>query len=155
MKNYKSQFIGLVALALLLQLTNCSKTTKAKPVSEIIKAVFFAEQVKHDNKIVYVKGGTGNTVSAYSKLRMDLSSSSSVSFTDFDGNTFSGTYSLAADSKSLTFSNLTPVPTGSGGTIIFSILSFSESPAKLVLSRTGTSTKTGNTLNEYTLTTTP
>jgi hypothetical protein len=155
MKKYASPFLALFALAFLIQLSGCGKKTKAKPVSEILKAVFFAEQVKHDNTIVYTKGAASNTVASYSKLRMDLTSASTVSFTDFDGNTFSGTYALSADSKSLIFSNLTPIPTGSGGTITFSIISFSESPAKVVLSRAGTSVKTGNTTNEYTLTTTP
>jgi hypothetical protein len=86
---------------------------------------------------------------------MDLTSAGNVSFTDFDGNTFNGSYSLSTDSKTLTFNNLTPIPTGSGGTLTFSIISFQESPAQIVLSRSGASVKTGNTINEYTLTTTP
>ncbi len=155
MKNIKLfglLFLGFIAL---VQLSGCGGGTKAKPVSEILKAVFFAQQVKHGGTLVYTKGGAANTVSGYSKFRIDLTSASTVSFTDFDGNTFSGSYSLSADSKTLTFSNLTPVPTGSGGTITFAIISFQESPAQVVLSRSGASVKTGNTVNEYTLTTTP
>ncbi|MES2794737.1 MAG: hypothetical protein V4683_02170 [Bacteroidota bacterium] len=155
MKNFKIVILVIVALSIMIQLSGCKSSNKAKPVSEILKAVFFAQQVKHDNSIVYTKGAASNIVSGYSKLRIDLTSASTVSFTDFDGNTFSGSYSLSADSKTLTFSNLTPIPTGSGGTVTFSILSFQESPAQVVLSRSGTSVKTGNTINEYTLTTTP
>lgn len=155
MKNLKLFGLIILAFVTILQFSGCGSGTKAKPVSEILKAVFFAQQVKHGGTLVYTKGGAANTVSGYSKFRIDLTSSTTVSFTDFDGNTFSGNYSLSADSKSLTFSNLTPIPTGSGGTITFSIVSFLESPAQVVLSRSGASVKTGNTINEYTLTTTP
>jgi predicted lactoylglutathione lyase len=151
MKKIKSIAIILLSFGVFMQLSSCGKTTKAKPVSEILKAVFFAQQVKHDNTVVYTKGAANNTVSGYSKLKIDLSSATAVSFTDFDGNVFNGSYSLSADSKSLIFSNLTPIPTGSGGTITFSIVSFQESPAQVVLSRAGASVKTGNTINEYTL----
>lgn len=154
MKKIKSITLVLFSIITLVQVSGCKKSGPvAKPVAEILKAVFFAQQVKHDNTIVYTKGASSNTVSGYSKFRMDLSSALSVSFTDFDGTTFNGTYVLTGNS--LVFSGLTPVPTGSGGTLTFNVISFQESPAKVVLSRAGSSVKTGNTTNEYTLTTTP
>jgi hypothetical protein len=154
MKTVKNlTYLVLCVAALMGQ--SCKPTTKAKPLSEIIRAVFFAQEVKHDNKIVYTKGAANNTVENYKKLKLDLTSAGSVSFTDFDGNTFNGSYSLSTDSKTLTLSGLNPVPTGSGGTLTFSVVSFQEVPAKIVLSRVGGSVKTGNTTNEYTLTTTP
>jgi hypothetical protein len=143
-------FLGFIAL---VQFSGCKTTAKAKPLSEVLKAVFYAQQVKHDGTVVYVKGGATNTVDNYKKLRIDLSSGTTVSFTDFDGNTFAGFYSLSGNT--LTLSGLNPIPTGSGGTILFNVVSFTESPAQIVLSRSGTSVKTGNTSNEYTLTTTP
>jgi hypothetical protein len=157
MKNIKTLtllFLGIVAI---VQFSGCGGGTTVKPkaLSEVLKAVFYAQQVKHDNVVVYTKGGASNTVDNYKKLKFDLSSGSTVSFTDFDGNTFTGNYSISADNKSLTLSGLTPVPTGSGGTVTFSVVSFTESPAQVVLSRVGQSVKTGNTTNEYTLTTTP
>jgi hypothetical protein len=139
----------------ILILAACTTTPKAKPLAEVLRTVFFAQQVKHNNAIVYTKGGASNTVDNYRKLKMDLTAAGNVSFTDFDGNTFNGNYSLSTDNKTLTFSGLTPVPTGSGGTIVFSVVSFQESPAQVVLSRSAASVKTGNTVNEYTLTTTP
>jgi hypothetical protein len=155
MKNLKVFALLLLSFGTIVQFSSCGGGAKAKPVSEILRAVFFAQQVKHGGTVVYTKGGATNTVSGYSKFKIDLTSTSSVVFTDFDGNIFNGTYSLSADSKTLTFNNLSPIPTGSGGTISFSIISFQESPAQVVLSRTGTSVKTGNTVNEYTLTTSP
>ncbi len=153
MKNIKIGTFILLGILALVQFSGCKPKKTAKPLSEVLKAVFFAQQVKHNGTIVYTKGGTSNTVDNYKKLRIDLSSGTSVSFTDFDGNTFTGTYLLT--SNSLTFSGLSPVPTGSGGTIAFNVVSFAESPVQVVLSRTGTSVKTGNTSNEYTLTTIP
>jgi hypothetical protein len=154
MKNIKSITLLLLVIVTLVQISGCKKSgTSSKPISEILRAIFFAQQVKHDNTVVYTKGAASNTVSGYSKFRMDLSSTTSVTFTDFDGTTFNGTYNLSGGS--LVLSGLTPVPTGSGGTITFNVVSFQESPAQVVLSRAGSSVKTGNTLNEYTLTTTP
>lgn len=155
MKKMKLFALLSILATSIFQFSGCASKTKAKPVSEILKAVFFAQQVKHDNRVVYTKGAASNTVNGYSKLRMDFTSAGNVSFTDFDGNTFNGSYSLSTDSKSLTFTNLMPVPTGSGGILSFSIISFQESPAQIVLSRLGASVKTGNTINEYTLTTIP
>jgi hypothetical protein len=153
MKKTFSIILLTIGVFTLVQLSGCGTKTKAKPLSEVLRAVFYAQQVKHDKTVVYTKGAASNTVSGYSKFRLDISSVSSASFTDFDGNTFSGTYSLSG--STLTLNGLTPVPTGSGGTITFSVLSFQESPAQVVLSRLGSSVKTGNTTNEYTLTTTP
>ncbi len=153
MKRGQILFLLVLCIASILQFSGCKPTTKAKPLSEVLRAVFYAQQVKHDNTIVYTKGAASNTVSGYSKLKLDLSGASAVSFTDFDGNTFNGTYSLSGNT--LTLLGLTPVPTGSGGTLVFNVQSFQESPAQIVLSRSGTSVKTGNTTNEYTLTTTP
>jgi hypothetical protein len=156
MKNLKLIALFLLSSIIVFQFSSCGGgKTSAKPVSEILRTVFFAKQVKHDNTVVYSKGAVSNTVSGYSKFKLDLSSSSSVIFTDFDGNTFTGNYSLLSDNKTLTLTGLNPVPTGSGGTITFSIISFQESPAQVVLSRSGASVKTGNTVNEYTLVTTP
>ena len=154
MKNIKSFSLALLIITTLVQISGCKKSgANKKPLSEVLRAIFFAQQVKHDNTIVYTKGAASNTVSGYSKFRMDLSSTSSVAFTDFDGTTFNGTYTLS--SGSLVLSGLTPQPTGSGGTITFNVVSFQESPAQVVLTRAGSSVKTGNTKNEYTLTTTP
>ena len=153
MKNIKEGIFILLGFLVLAQLSGCKPKTTAKPLSEVLKAVFFAQQVKHDGTIVYTKGSISNTVDNYKKLRIDLSSGTSVSFTDFDGNTFLGTYLIT--NNTLTFSGLTPVPTGSGGTITFNVVSFVEGPTQVVLSRSGSSVKTGNTSNEYTLTTIP
>jgi hypothetical protein len=51
----------------------------------------------------------------------------------------------------LTLSDLSPEPTGSGGTLSFSITSIDEDGKNLVLTATQGNPKTGNSVNVYTL----
>lgn len=155
MKKLHSLKLILLAAIVVVVFQNCGSKTKAKPLSEILKTVFYAKNVKHDGTVVYTKGAASNTEARYSKMKLDMSTGTSVSFTDFDGTTFVGTYVLSTDAKTLTLSGLTPSPTGANGTIVFTVTSFTEKPAELVLTRSGASAKTGNTVNTYTLETTP
>ncbi len=155
MKKLQSFKLILLAALAVVVFQNCGGKTKAKPLSDIIKTVFYAKSVKHDGTVVYTKGGASNTQAGYSKLKLDMSTGTTATFTDFDGTTFAGTYALSADAKTLTLSGLTPSPTGVNGTIVFTVTSFTESPAEIVLSRAGQSAKSGNTVNTYTLVTTP
>jgi hypothetical protein len=137
-------------LVLTLVATGCKK--KVKPVSERIAKAWTAESVKHGSTIVYTRGGSSNTTPAYSGFRLTLTNASgakTVSFTDVDGTTFTGNWDLEGDSK-LILKDLTPPPTGSGGTLEFTISSLDD--AKVVLTRLKASPKTGGTINEYTLT---
>lgn len=137
-------------LVLTLVATGCKK--KVKPVSERIAKAWTAESVKHGSTTVYTRGGSNNTTPAYSGFRLTLTNASgakTVSFTDVDGTTFTGNWDLEGDSK-LILKDLTPPPTGSGGTLEFTITSLDD--AKVVLTRLKASSKTGGTINEYTLT---
>jgi hypothetical protein len=74
----------------------------------------------------YDKSSTSNVVQGYSQYKLDLSTAGSVTLTEFDGKIFTGTYTVASDGNSLTLSGLTSAegaPTGTGGTIVYSILS--------------------------------
>ncbi|TLU97984.1 hypothetical protein [Dyadobacter luticola] len=142
--------IWCTLLALTLFVAGCK--TKVKPVSERIAKAWTAESVKHGSTVVYTRGGSSNTTPAYSNFRLTLTNTSgtkTVSLTEFDGNTFTGTWDLNGDTK-LVLSGLTPQPTGSGGTIEYTITSLED--AKVVLTRLTASPKTGGTINEYTLT---
>jgi hypothetical protein len=141
--------IWCTILVLTLVATGCKK--KVKPVSERIAKAWTAESVKHGGTVVYTRGGSNNTTPAYSGFRLTLTNASgakTVSFTDVDGTTFTGDWDLEGDSK-LILKNLTPPPTGSGGTLEFTISSLDD--AKVVLTRLKASPKTGGTINEYTL----
>lgn len=123
--------------------------TVTPPLSERIKKSWSANIVKENATIVYTKGATTNTRPGYSAWKLSLLSPPSASYTEFDGNTFSGQYELVGDSK-LILKALTPAPTGSSGTIEFTINSITDT--QLVITRIGASPKTGNSTNEYTLT---
>ena len=63
---------------------------------------------------------------SFSVSKLDLSTAGSVTLTEFDGKIFTGTYSVATDGLSLTLNGLTSAegaPTGTGGTISYTILS--------------------------------
>ena len=133
----------------ILALLSCKKD-KVAPLSERIAKVWSAQKVTEASMVVYTKGASSNAKPGYSQFRLDLSSATSVRLTEFDGNTFVGQWGVSSDEKILTIKNLSPQPTGTGGTIIYNITEGSESSLKLT--RTTASAKTGNTLNSYELT---
>ncbi|MCE7042972.1 hypothetical protein [Dyadobacter sp. CY312] len=135
-----------VVIALVLISTGCKK--KVKPLSERIAKAWTAESVKEGAATVYTRGGSSNTAPGYSNFRLNISASS-VSYTEKEGSTFVGTWEVEGDSK-LILKGLNPQPTGSGGVVEFSIVSIDD--AKLVIKNLKASPKTGNTINEYTLT---
>jgi hypothetical protein len=141
-------FLCCLALSLTLLSAGCKK--KVKPLSERIAKAWTAEAVKHNTTSVYMRGGSANTVPGYSAFRLNLTAASNaVTYTEWDNNTFAGTWELQGDSK-LILRGLTPQPTGTGGVIEFTIVSIDDT--KLVIKNVNPSKKTGDTINEYTLT---
>ncbi|WP_407084063.1 hypothetical protein [Tellurirhabdus bombi] len=139
---------GLLAvLTMFLLVTGCKPKDKT-PVSELIAKAWTAQRVDHNTTTVYTKGGTSNTVQGYAQFSLNLSAAPSVTYKEFDGNTFSGQYELQGDNK-LILKNLSPQPTGSNGTLEFTINSVTDSELKLT--RLTASQKTGGTINTYTL----
>ncbi len=95
-------------------------------VADLVKKVWSASSAQWDGVAKYDKSSTSNVVQGYSQYKLDLSTAGSVKLTEFDGKVFTGNYSVAADGKTLTLSSLTSAegaPTGTGGTITFTILS--------------------------------
>ncbi|WP_460968237.1 hypothetical protein [Spirosoma migulaei] len=137
----------LSALALFSLLMGCNGN-KVPPVSERIAKVWTASKVDENSSTVYTKGGTSN-IRNYTSFKLDLSAAPTVKYTEYDGNTFTGQYSLP-DDNTLKLTNLNPSPTGDNGTITFTINSIDDNNLKLT--RTTASQKTGNTTNVYTLT---
>lgn len=136
---------AVVILTLLLMA--CGGKETAVPVSEKVKKVWTAQTVKENSTLVYTKGATGN-VRNYTPFRLDLSNPASASITDYDGLTFTGQYDVPSDTR-LVLKNLNPQPTGTNGTIEFTINSVSDN--QLDLTRTSSSPKTGGTTNQYVL----
>ncbi|AWW00813.1 hypothetical protein DJ013_05265 [Arcticibacterium luteifluviistationis] len=109
-----------------------------------------ARLVLEDGATVYSSGGSSNVKPAYSSYRLNLSSPPQASLTLVDGQTYTGTYSIQGEST-LTVSGLTPEPTGSGGTLVYTINSIPEDGSELVVTLNNLDPKTGNTTNKYTL----
>ena len=145
-KTYLPALFFLLALTTLF--VGCKKTPVI-PVSDRIAKAWTARKVDENSTTVYTKGGTNNVRPGYSNFRLDLSSKTSATLVDFDGNRFTGTWSVPTDTR-LVLTGLTPQPTGTNGTIEFTITTLGDN--EVVLTRTAASQKTGGTINVYTLT---
>lgn len=145
----KTSFTAFLSIiALFLAFTGCKKT-KTPPVSERVAKVWTARVVNHSSSTVYTRGGTSNVQPGYSNFKLDLSSPPTVRYTEYDGNTFVGQYSVPSDDR-IVLTALNPAPSGeTNGTIEFSITGISDTELKL--SRSTASQKTGGTINDYTL----
>lgn len=139
--------IAILLLTCSFFIFSCGKD-KTVPVSEKIKKNWVANTVKEGTAIVYTKGAANNTKPGYTSFQLRLAASPSATLVEFDGNSFSGQYELVGDTK-LILKNLSPAPTGTGGTIEFNIDSITDS--QLILTRTTPSQKTGGSTNIYTL----
>jgi hypothetical protein len=143
----KYTLLWSMMLALTLITAGCKKT-KTQSVSERIAKTWAAETVKHGTAVVFTKGGASNVEARYSNFKLALSSDGSVTYTEFDKNTFVGKWALEGEST-LVLSGLAPAPSGTNGTIKFTITSLEDN--KVVLTRIDPSAKTGNSINQYTL----
>lgn len=144
----KTTFIALSLFFGLFILVSGCKKTPTPPVSERIAKVWTARLVDENQTTVYTRGGTTNVRPGYSNFKLDLSSATAVTLVEFSGEQFKGQWSVPTDTK-LVLSNLSPQPTGTNGTIEFTIGTLTDT--ELVLTRTTASQKTGGTINKYTL----
>jgi hypothetical protein len=149
----KKQILSLCGLiALVFVLTACPKA-KTPPLSERIAKVWTAGTVKENGTVVYTKGGASNTKPGYTSFKLDLKNvngTKTVTLTEVDGNSFTGTWELSADEKKLILRGLTPQPTGTNGVIEYTI-NGDVTDTQLSLTRTAASLKTGGTINDYQL----
>ncbi len=136
------------SLCLALGLLAVSCKPKVPPMTERIAKIWSANTIKEGSTVVYTKGGASNAKPGYANYKLNLSQGGTVTYTEFDGNTFTGQWELNGDNK-LILKNLNPQPTGTNGTIEFDITEFSD--GSMVLTRTTSSVKTGGTINQYTL----
>ena len=138
-----------ILLVITLVTVGCKKKSP-KAVSERIAKSWTAESVKEGSVVVYTRGGASNIRAEYSNFKLVLNSGGTATYTEFDKNIFTGSWSVDGETT-LILSGLTPQPSGSGGTVKFTITSLDDT--KVVLTRVDASPKTGNTINQYTLST--
>ncbi len=146
-------FQGLFICLLSAQLLSCGSSSGSDPapkpqptVSQLISKTWSASTATWDGVTQYAKSSTTNLVSGYAQFKLDLSSTTAASLTEFDGRKFTGTYSLSADNKKITMSGLTSsegAPSGTNGTLEFNIVGTPSSSA-LSLETTTTYIKASN-----------
>ena len=141
--------IAVLSIVALFCLSSIS-CKKELTTQERIAKVWVARIVKENSNTVYSSGSPNNIKPAYSGYRLNLSSPPTASITEFDGQTYTGTYSVQGDSK-IVISGISPEPTGTNGVLEFNINSLSEDNTELVLQLSTLYPKTGNTTNVYTL----
>ena len=100
----------LTLLILAFLFIKCKKEV-VETTADKIKKVWTVQSVKENGTNVFTKGVTGNIKLYYSNFQLDLSNPPSVTLTEVDGLTFTGTYELVGDTK-LILKNLTPAPFG-------------------------------------------
>lgn len=149
MKIITGAFICLVSVVV----WSCGSSSGAEPaptpqptVAQLISKSWSANNVTWDGVAQYSKSATTNLVSGYSQFKLDLTSTTSASLTEFDGRKFTGTYSLSLDNKKITLNGLTSAegaPSGTNGTIEFNIVG-TPSASALNLETTTTYIKASN-----------
>ncbi len=144
----KTSFLPIFSILAIAGMLMGCPSSKTPPLSERIAKAWTARVVTENGNTVYTRGGTSN-VSAYNNFKLDLSSAPTVRLTEFDGNTFVGTYSVQDNPQQLTLTALQPQPTGTNGTISYTINSISDT--ELVITRTTASQKIGGRTAVYTL----
>lgn len=130
--------------------TSSCKSKASEPSIPPIQNVWTVLEVKENNVVVYARGASNNIKPSYERFRLELRAGSVLSMTDLDRVTSTGTWAISPDQKALTLSNLNPVPTGTGGSIIFTVEELNSS--MLSIHRITSSPKTGGTQNFYRLT---
>lgn len=146
-------FLSLPTLfAFIMVLSGCGKTAPEPSIEEKLTRVWTAKIVTEGNAVVYDKSKTTQIAQGYNGYRLDLSSKSAAKLTEKDGNTFSATWALSSDNKTitLTFNPAGSGPTGSPNTKSYTIVGDVTTNA-ITIQANEISAKTGGSLNKYDL----
>ena len=140
----------LLSTLMLGALSGCTDHINAPPslLAQIAQS-YTLQSVDENGVTVYTRGSANNIRPGYSKFLLDLSKPPVVTYREFDANTFVGTWQVIG-SKRLLLNGLMPQPSGSNGTLEFTINSITAT--ELVLTTATVSQKTGGLTNRYTLT---
>ena len=118
-----------ILFAFIMVLSGCGKTAVDPTPTELLTKTWSVDIAKHDNTQVYKKGATSNIDAGYTNYKLALSGTGTnltASLTARDNTTFTGTWSLSSDNKTLTLSGLKnsagQAPTGTTGNIVYNIL---------------------------------
>lgn len=146
-----SLFAGVIVLVFA---SGCS-TTPQPPNAERLKRSYTLVSVIENGTVVYLEGAPSNIKPGYAQFSLDLSAPPTVRYRISDGTagadltTFAGTYRLQNE-NTLILEGLNPQPTGTNGTITFTVSDLIDGTS-VTLTRTTSDQKTGNTMNVYKL----
>ena len=142
-----------IFFAFMMVLSGCGKTAPEPSIEEKLTKVWTAKIVTEGSAVVYDKSKTTQIAQGYNGYKLDLSSKTSAKLTEKDGNTFTASWALSSDNKTIT---LTFIPAGSGptgsvnNTKSYSIIGDVTTSA-VTLQANEASAKTGGSLNKYEL----
>lgn len=144
---------GVFVCLLSVMIWSCGSSSGSDPaptpqptVSQLVSKTWSVNSVNWDGVTQYTKGASTNLVSGYAQFKLDLTSSTAASLTEFDGRKFTGTYTLSTDNKKITLNGLTSsegAPSGTNGTLEFNIVGTPTASA-LSLETTTTYIKASN-----------
>lgn len=143
MKNLLLLFVGLT-----WGMAACKKTAILSITERIAKNWIISIAYEGGTQ-VYQNGSASNVRPGYSGFIVHLSASGTVIFVDFDGTRFTGKWEVVNENR-LLLKDLSPEPSGTNGTVEFTIDELTDD--SLTLTRTTGSNKTGNSINKYKLT---
>ncbi|MDZ7896798.1 MAG: hypothetical protein U5N85_02060 [Arcicella sp.] len=118
-----------IFFAFMMVLSGCGKTVVDPTPTELLTKTWSVNVAKHDGTQVYQKSATTNIDAGYTNYRLALTGTGtnlSASLTAKDNTTFTGTWALSSDNKTLTLSGLKNSagvpPTGTTGTIVYNVI---------------------------------
>jgi hypothetical protein len=143
-----------ILFALMLVIAGCGKTAVEPSVEAKLSKIWSARIVTEGSAVVYDKSKTTQTVAGYANYRLDLTSKTSAKLTERDGNSFTASWALSSDNKTLTLTFIPvgsgPTGTGSTNTKSYSIVN-DVTTTSVTLKANEVSQKTGGTINTYDL----
>lgn len=107
----KIVFFLPIFFAIVTILSSCGSAAEPS-VKDKLSRVWTASMVTWGSTSVYSSTSTSSTQPGYKSFSLTLTSTGAATLTEFDGNSFSGTWALSADDKTLTISFTGSVPTG-------------------------------------------
>jgi hypothetical protein len=137
-----------ILFAFVLIFSSCSKTTVEPTVTEKLTKTFSVSIAKEGGVEVYNKTKTSNTAPGYASYKLSLSSTGTATLTAKDNTTFTGTWSVSSDNKTLSLTGLKTSagsnPTGTTGTIEFTIVTIDGTGAAVTLESLQVDLKAGS-----------
>ncbi|WP_420146647.1 hypothetical protein [Spirosoma sp.] len=145
-----TRFCQYLLVGSLLTFGQCKRSEPAPALDDTVDVLksWKAAEVKEGTTVVYKADAQSNIYAGYAKYKL-LFAADKVTYTEFTGEVFTGSWSVDTGTRKLTFHSLSPVPYGTDGLIEFELLGWQ--PEQLIIRRTTGNVKTGNTVNEYTL----